>query len=181
MVILGLLTGDPQSGYDLKKRIAASEGLHWSGNNNQVYRSLVELHQTGLTSVTVEQPSKGPARKLYAITKAGREALREWLLGEPELPQMRSPILARLSGADLLADVELVQVLAAYDVAVGLKLMGLRETERRGVVSRSGDRSRASVLRDAIERRTIALFEDEQRWVRELMHSLQRDRKAGRP
>ena len=43
--ILGLLSWKPFSGYDLKKIIAESEVYYWSGNNNQIYNSLVAAAQ----------------------------------------------------------------------------------------------------------------------------------------
>ena len=60
--ILAFLSSGPLSGYDLKKMLAQSEALPWSGNNNQVYRVLVGLHSDGLTFLEVQQPADGPAR-----------------------------------------------------------------------------------------------------------------------
>jgi DNA-binding PadR family transcriptional regulator len=116
----------------LKKLFAESESLPWSGNNNQVYRSLVELHRTGMTDQEVQQPAEGPARKLYTLTPAGRVALRDWLTSELELPAFRSPIFARLIGSDLLTDDELDALLSRYDEELRLKLAGLEELQRRG-------------------------------------------------
>ena len=38
--ILGLLSWKPFSGYDLKKIFSDSPIYYWSGNNNQIYRTL---------------------------------------------------------------------------------------------------------------------------------------------
>ena len=37
--ILGLLSWKPHTGYDLKKVFEDSAFMHWSGNNNQIYRA----------------------------------------------------------------------------------------------------------------------------------------------
>ena len=39
--ILGLLSWRPFSGYELRKFFSESVALYWSGNNNQVYPTLV--------------------------------------------------------------------------------------------------------------------------------------------
>ena len=70
--ILGLLSWRPFSGYDMKKVLADSSALYWSGNNsNQVYPSLVQLHKDGLVTVEVEQDAGYPPRKVYSITAQG--------------------------------------------------------------------------------------------------------------
>src|SRR5262249_38709662 len=120
--ILGFLAAEPCSGYDLKKLFVASESLHWSGNNNQVYTAIVQLHRDGLATKEVQQPEQGPARKLYSITEKGKEALREWIRSEPELPEFRSPILVQLMAADLLSQDELNGLLSAYEEELQLKI-----------------------------------------------------------
>ena len=73
--ILGFLSWKPFTGYELKKLFADALSFHWSGNNNQIYGSLVELHKVGAVSVEVEQQEKLPARKVYTITDEGRAEL----------------------------------------------------------------------------------------------------------
>jgi DNA-binding PadR family transcriptional regulator len=48
--ILGILSWRPLSGYDLKKMIEGSAALYLSGNNNEIYRTLVSLHDQGLVT-----------------------------------------------------------------------------------------------------------------------------------
>ena len=144
--ILSLLSSGPLSGYDLKKLFSESEALPWSGNNNQIYRSLVELHRSGLTDQEIQQPAEGPARKLYTLTPSGRDALREWLRSEPELPAFRAPIFARLVGSDLLTDEELDQLLSRYDEELRLKVIGLEELAAPRAAHRTRQRTPAPHL-----------------------------------
>jgi PadR family transcriptional regulator, regulatory protein AphA len=95
--ILGFLSWKPFTGYELKKIFADALSFHWSGNNNQIYGSLVDLHSSGSVSIEVVQQEKFPAKKLYTITEQGRSELREWLLSEPELPILRSLAHVRLA------------------------------------------------------------------------------------
>ena len=41
--ILGFLSWKPLSGYDLKKMFVESVFIYWSGNNNQIYKELIQL------------------------------------------------------------------------------------------------------------------------------------------
>ena len=99
--ILGFLSWQPSTGYELKKRFAEATPFHWSGNNNQVYGALIELHREGLVQVEVVQQEKRPARKVYAITERGREALEGWLREGSEPPETRADFHARLAWSAL--------------------------------------------------------------------------------
>lgn len=165
--ILGLLSAGSWSGYDLKKVFAESESLPWSGNNNQIYKTLVELHREGLASQEVQQPAEGPARKVYSITKEGTAALREWLMSAPESPQLRAPILARLIAADVLSAEELDTLLARYADELRLRILGLEELQRRSAGSVAGSDRRA-LLQRLTDERPLRLLRDEEAWLHEI-------------
>lgn len=162
--ILGFLLDGPRSGYDLKKLFAASESLHWSGNNNQIYAALVQLHRDGLATLEVQQPAEGPARKVYSITGQGKQALRTWLQSEPDLPQLRIPILTRLIAADLLSAGELDAMLASYAEALRVEILGLEELSRRGTGPSFGT-ARQRYLWQRIHERSAAFYREEAAWV----------------
>ncbi len=82
-IILGLLSHEPQSGYDMKKRMDISLRHFWPVGFGQIYPTLNELSREGLIEQTEGSPSKGPEKHLYDITQSGREALHTWLM-EPE-------------------------------------------------------------------------------------------------
>ena len=41
---------------------------YWSGNNNQIYKTLVQLHADGLVESEVQQQENYPTRKEYRLT-----------------------------------------------------------------------------------------------------------------
>lgn len=171
--ILGMLSWRPLTGYDLKKLFADSEILYWSGNNNQIYTTLVQLRKVGLVTQEVEQPETGPARKVYSLTEAGRAALREQARSVPELPQVRSPFLIQLAWSDVLAPDELDELLAHYAEELRVKLLMLEEHAQRGGVV--PDRTpREALLWRAIRDRWAAVFANELAWVRGLREELRR-------
>jgi DNA-binding PadR family transcriptional regulator len=169
--ILGFLSRGPLSGYDLKKRFVSSELVPWSGNNNQVYTGLLALEREGLVTGTVVHRDDGPTRKTYALTSAGREALREWLRSEPELPHLRHAFLLRLQWADQLNDDELSAVLTGYEEQVRIKVLTLKEQARRDAPAPATSLRDGELRRMAAER-WISIYESEQLWVHELRSTI---------
>ncbi len=169
--ILGFLSWQPLTGYDLKKRIAASETLYWSGNSNQIYRALLALHEQGLVTREVEQQADAPPRKIYAINEAGLAELRRWLLAEPELPQLRNTLHVRLAWAQPLTDGELAALLAAYEDELSVRARMLRERRKRQAWAPRRS-ARETLVWDALESNRIAYYEQELAWARDLRQAI---------
>ncbi|WP_020431692.1 PadR family transcriptional regulator, partial [Paenibacillus riograndensis] len=74
------------TGYDLKKLIQESSFLYWSGNNNQIYKALVELLNAGFVTNEVRHQDSSPSKKIYTITSSGLAELRKWVVAPPEPP-----------------------------------------------------------------------------------------------
>jgi PadR family transcriptional regulator, regulatory protein AphA len=163
--LLGLLSWKPLSGYDLKKIISESAAFYWSGNNNQIYRTLVQMHADGLVTQETHYQESLPPRKVYSITGKGREELRDWLLCAPELPEVRNTFLTRLAWADLLADEELDGLLASYAEEVETALRMQQEKARRGR-SAPERTPRERFLWEKIDENVIATYQNELDWVR---------------
>ena len=98
--ILGILSWKPATGYELKKIFEDSSFMHWSGNNNQIYKALVRLKDDGcVTGETVLQEGS-PSKKIYTITDAGRAELKAFARSAPGAPECRKPFLVQLAWAD---------------------------------------------------------------------------------
>ena len=89
-VILGFLERKRLTGYELKSLFSTLDFLPWSGNNNQIYTSLIELERKGLVEKRTIQQEKLPAQKRYQITEAGREHLQQASLQPSEAPASRN-------------------------------------------------------------------------------------------
>ena len=100
-VILGALSGQPGSGYDIKALVDRSTRYFWAASYGQIYPELRRLAEAGL--IVGEDAAQGDrARTLYRITPEGREALRGFLL-EPEASyELRDEGLLKLFFADAL-------------------------------------------------------------------------------
>ncbi len=84
--ILGLLSREELSGYDLTGRMAGRVGYFWSARHSQIYPELARLEEGGhVTHIVVEQTER-PDKKVYKITARGLDALREWVI-QPPVPR----------------------------------------------------------------------------------------------
>jgi PadR family transcriptional regulator AphA len=81
--ILGFLNYAPMTGYDLKKMFDDSVRHFWYADQSQIYRTLNRLNEKGWVSRDIIEQETRPDRKEYSITDSGREALRQWLVSQP--------------------------------------------------------------------------------------------------
>ncbi len=168
--ILGFLSWKPFTGYELKKLFADSLSFHWSGNNNQIYGTLVRLHKEGLVTNEVVAQEKYPDRKVYAITDGGLRELREWLSLPAELPDVKSDISIRLAWAELLSDAELGKLLDSYAGALRDHVLMARERLRRGQAEPARS-PREALLWKAMAERNVDVYERELAWATALRES----------
>jgi len=171
-VILGYLSWKPMTGYDIKKLIADSETLPWTANNNQIYQALVQLHKGKLVTKRIEEQVGIPNRHVYTITDAGLQALRDWVVSEPEAPQTRKPFLHQLMWADSLDSQELDAQLEGYLNAVGEKLFFTRVQAEEGL-EKPERTPREKYLWNMIYKNWIAQYETELSWIRQMRQELE--------
>lgn len=112
-LVLGLLTIQPMTGYDLKRAFDSSVHHFWAADRSQLYRTLAGLVDAGLAEVEVVAQESYPDRKVHRITEAGRVALRDWLASPLEPDDDREPFLGRLFFADQLEDDGVAALLAS--------------------------------------------------------------------
>ena len=94
--ILGLLTIEPMSGYDLGKNLRESLNYFWAESNGQIYPTLKSLVTNGLIVPVATQAAGKRARQKYALTPAGRKRLKEWLAKPPHIQPPRNELLLKL-------------------------------------------------------------------------------------
>jgi DNA-binding PadR family transcriptional regulator len=78
--VLGLLAQRPRHGYELRAAFEAVVGgeENWDVKPAQIYTTLDRLEKSGLVAEESVGQDAGPEKRIYAITSAGLEALREW-------------------------------------------------------------------------------------------------------
>jgi len=95
-VLLGLLTVEPMSGYDLKQAIQNSTRHFWNESYGQIYPNLKRMAAAGLVRAKIEKSKGKPDRRVYSITGKGRERLAAWLAVPPQPEIPRNELLLKL-------------------------------------------------------------------------------------
>jgi DNA-binding PadR family transcriptional regulator len=78
-LILGLLTQQPMSGYDIKRFLKSLSWLIDSPSFGSIYPNLRTLQEEGLVTMEEVLRQRKQPRKIYTITETGRQALSEWM------------------------------------------------------------------------------------------------------
>jgi DNA-binding PadR family transcriptional regulator len=102
--ILGFLTYQPLSGYDLKKFFDESVRHFWSATQSQIYRTLARMAETGWVDMEHIEQDDRPDRKVYHITDSGQDELLQWLTTPPNQTAVRNLWLAQVFFAHPLPD-----------------------------------------------------------------------------
>lgn len=77
--LLMALMKQPSYGYELSAMIGEYGFLKGDPPPGMIYRHLRQMEEEGLVSSEWEAEGAGPARRVYALTGDGREALHAWV------------------------------------------------------------------------------------------------------
>lgn len=146
-VLLGLLARGPASGWDLGSRLSEDPALGWNAELAQIYPTLRRLLRGGFVALRRRRSPKGPPRREYRLTAAGRREFREWLVEPLEIPKPHAGALARLAFLEKRAPETRLASLRLYRALLSDELM------------------RASPGTTAARRRRRMLLETELRWA----------------
>ncbi len=126
-VILGMIRGEPRSGYEIKALVDETTRFFWAASYGQIYPELKRLSDAGLVH-GIDSPTGGRRRTVYEITADGEEELKTWLRQPPATYEMREEGLLKLFFADALPREEAVEILRemrAHRLAVSKKLRAM--------------------------------------------------------
>jgi PadR family transcriptional regulator, regulatory protein AphA len=111
-VLLGLLAERERSGYDLLKRAEGSVAHMWAPAKSQLYAVLPRLVEAGLASRRTVRQTGRPDKQVYRPTRAGREAVRDWL--ENAAPKSWDELMLKVFFAELCSREALLRQLDDY-------------------------------------------------------------------
>jgi DNA-binding PadR family transcriptional regulator len=77
--------------------------IYWAAAESQWYGEPKRLERLGYLR-SEKRPGKTTARTHYLLTRAGRKALREWLVQPSSLPRFQNEAIVRLLAGDIAAD-----------------------------------------------------------------------------
>lgn len=104
--LLGFLTTEPASGYQIAQEFGDSMGWFWYASHSQIHPELQRLEARGLVTSEISD-TDGRGTRIYSITPDGEAELKEWLAAETEYPPVRDPERIRLVFSDMLSSVEI--------------------------------------------------------------------------
>lgn len=146
--ILGFLDRGPMTGYDLKTRcFDEAVGHVWTADQAQVYRTLDRLAAQGLVKPRLVTQRGKPDRKVFSITRAGREEVRRWLRTGEDPGPLRDPLLLHLALSSALPDDEILDLLTRARSAYMRRLEALRGEPAGATPSCAGPTERDAELR----------------------------------
>jgi PadR family transcriptional regulator AphA len=94
-VILGMVSRQPRSGYEIKALVDNTTRFFWAASYGQIYPELKRLSEAGLVEGS-DVPRGERKRTVYAITADGEDELKDWLRKAPQTTEMREEGLLKL-------------------------------------------------------------------------------------
>jgi DNA-binding PadR family transcriptional regulator len=132
--LLGFLNYSPATGYDLKQFLDISTSYFWHAKQSQIYTTLKKMEEDDLVSSRFEPQEGRPNRRVYTISKKGKEELQTWL-NKPlaHLEKHKETLLLKLFFS---AEIERDVILAELNQHVKLHQKQLRiyQTITKGVI-----------------------------------------------
>ena len=111
--VLGLLSRQPTSGYELGSLAERTIAHFWPITRAHIYAELARLETAGLVTATEVTQRGRPDKRVYAITEAGEAALDAWL-ASPDLghERRRHPLLLKVFFGERMPPARLAGLLA---------------------------------------------------------------------
>ena len=94
--LLGFLSYQPMTGYDLKQHFDRSIYYFWNAKLSQIYPTLNRMREDGLLTMDVDYQEDRPNRKVYHITETGREEMHRWLQEPVDVAPVRDAFLIKM-------------------------------------------------------------------------------------
>lgn len=129
--ILASLIDSSCSGYDLAKRMESSVGFFWQASHQQIYRELSKLDRLGwITSKIIIQEGR-PDKKVYSVTKQGKQQLQKWIAKPCEPMPVKDDLLVKIFSGYLVSEHTILQELEHHRQAHAEKLSIYKELENK--------------------------------------------------
>ena len=159
LAILTLVGERPRHGYEIEQVIEERGMREWTDVGfSSIYYLLNKLAREGLIESRLEQAGQGPARKVYQVTAAGQEALREALLAALSVPERYpSSLLLAVGNLPVVAPGEALGALEAYRARLAERLARIRE--------RREAQQPLPYFVDALFDYSISMIEAEMAWI----------------
>jgi DNA-binding PadR family transcriptional regulator len=111
-ILLGLLSKENLSGYDLKQSFQNEIGEFWQAQHSQIYPELAKMEAQGLIQHTIKISGEKLEKKIYQLTPEGQHTLQEWIhTPTDELPVNRDEFVLKLFFIQDINDPALLEII----------------------------------------------------------------------
>lgn len=157
--ILGLLAQKPRHGYELHAAFSAVSGATWDLKPAQVYTTLERLEESGLVQTKSDLgEGREPARRIYAITRDGREALQEWFADGVPTEHQRDEFYVKLMVGLVSGQADPMRIIQTQRVRLYQEL-------HDATAQRDGYNPRAEMAQILLVDKAIMHLEADLRWL----------------
>jgi DNA-binding PadR family transcriptional regulator len=173
MAILSLVAAQPRHGYQIERVIEERGMRDWTEVGfSSIYYLLKKLERKGLVESQLMDAERGPARKVYQATPAGREAYHDAARDALSAPRRwTSTLLLGLSSLSLIPPAVAVAALHRYCDA---------QAARRDDVYGRRERQRPlPAFIDAMFDYSLAMIEAEIAWVEKYIKEMEDQHEQG--
>ena len=124
LAVLSLVAEQPRHGYEMEQVIEERGMREWTEIGfSSIYYLLKKLEREGLVEGQLEEAERGPARKVYRITQAGREARHAALIETLSVPwRGYPPLMLGIGNLPAIPAAEALAALRQYRDALAARL-----------------------------------------------------------
>ena len=166
-ILLGFLTRQPLTGYELKKRFSISFSFFSGASYGSIYPALKRMEREGLVTQQLEIQDGPPNRKVYSITAAGRKVFIEALTAPFHWEMPKNTFLTRLFFFAHLSPEERIAAIRGH-------LESLKETQRQLKSTRSEIETRADFYQLQCYHFGLRFYQDIIRNVSQVLQALEK-------
>ena len=123
-VILGFLSHDDLTGYEIKKRMDTSLKYFWGASYGSIYPTLSDLVKRGLANKR-DGAENNRNKIIYSITEEGRCYLKNWLRIPAEKDELRYETLLKLFFGNEAGTLQAISHIDAFEEKIEKELQHL--------------------------------------------------------
>ena len=128
-VILGMLSHEDLTGYEIKKRMDTTLKYFWGASYGSIYPALGDLVERGLAAKR-DGAENGRNKLIYSITEEGRAYLKAWLVLPVEKDELRDETLLKLFFGKDGGEEQAIDHINAFQEKVKMEMSCLLEAEK---------------------------------------------------
>lgn len=123
-VILGLLSHEDLTGYEIKKRMDTALKYFWGASYGSIYPALGDLVKRGLANKR-DGAENNRNKIIYSITEDGRNYLKDWLRIPVEKDELRYETLLKLFFGNEAGELQATSHIDAFEEKIEKELQYL--------------------------------------------------------